>query len=397
MRANYKMLKIFDFFMKMAPPVSKGPSILFLLPPSSIRLEALSMFLNEESIPERFLFYGWDYFLKKGFSVAHNVFPPSNIVTSLGELYRRLVLCFGGCPGELKWVLPVLPSIYHSDAIVAFSERMVFPLLYLRSIGLLPRCPMVNITIGLPEKMDFIRNNTIKKCIVEEFGKLDAIITLSQIEAESLISDYQFSDNVVFIPAGVDTNYFYPLNVEESIDVLSIGADSNRDFSTLIEAARLLPQKSFLIVTSLQHAKNMREIPKNIRLLIDVPMTDIRAIIASSRIVALPVKDNSYSGGTTVMLQSMAMGKVVIANCIGANKKGYGFKHDNNCFFVEPADSTALIEAIENLLGDPSIRIRIGKAAQKHIEQFLTIEEFHRKLYQQVTMSFAKRKTMSEE
>lgn len=381
----------------MENPPNKDSRILFLLPPSSVRLEALTLFLQGQSIPERFLFYGWDYFLKKGFSVVHNVFPASQIVFALGEFYRRLIHRFGGCPGELKWILPVLPSLYYSDAIVVFSERMVFPLLYLRSIGLLPRRPMINITIGLPEKMEFFLSNSMKKRITKEFDKLDAIITLSQIEAESLISDYQFTGNVVFIPAGVDINYFYPLNAEESIDVLSIGADSNRDFSTLIDAAWQLPQKSFLIVTTSQHAKTMKEIPRNVRLLIDVPMKKIRAIIASSRIIALPVKDNSYSGGTTVMLQSMAMGKAVIANCIGANKKGYGFKHDDNCFFVEPAAPTALIGAIEILLGNISLRTKIGKAARKHTERFLTIEEFHRKLYQQVMMAFSKRrKAMNE-
>jgi len=36
----------------------------------------------------------------------------------------------------------------------------------------------------------------------------------------------------------------------------------------------------------------------------------VRSALAGARCVALPVRDNSYSGATTTLLQAMAMGKL---------------------------------------------------------------------------------------
>ena len=52
---------------------------------------------------------------------------------------------------------------------------------------------------------------------------------------------------VDFIPFGVDVDYFHPLinPVSDQYDVLSIGADVQRDYPLLLEYARRRPRESY--------------------------------------------------------------------------------------------------------------------------------------------------------
>ena len=364
--------------------------MLFLLPPAPSRLRSLEGVLLGNLHPERYLFYGIDFFVNKGLSVAHNVVTSSRMICMLGEFFRRFVVGCGAYAGDLEWILPVWNQLLHCDAIVVFSDRIIFPLIYLRMTRLLPRCPVVYITVGLPEKMDSFRSMGVKRRVLTEFDRLDRIVTLSVVEADCLVTRHGFGGNVNFVPAGVDVRYFRPMDTVPTVDVLSIGADPFRDFRVLFDAARLLSDKTFLVVTSRTHADIFGDIPTNVRVLIEVPMSEIKGLLTSCRVVALPVRENTYSGGTTVMLQAMAMGKTVVANRIGANVSGYGFEHGKNCIFVSPQDGQTLATTLADLLEDPARRDAIGHAARRHVERELTLDRFHGRLFDMVMEMNAK-------
>lgn len=365
------------------PFIHNFPSkrILFIFPPVAARLRALDSLLSGGNPPERYLYYGLDYFRRNGLSATHNVFHPTLFASRLDRIWHGLARLWNAYPGDLAWLIPVWRKFFCCNAMLVFSDRAVFPVIYLRLLRILPRCPVLYISVGLPEKLNAFGSARLKRIVVDEFTKLGRVVSLSKIESDCLASRHGFGDAAIFLPAGVDVHYFSPQLAEITIDVLSIGADPFRDFVTLFEAARLLPSLNFLIVTSKAHADTFQRVPANVSLKIDVPMAEMRGILGSCRIVALPVRDNTYSGGTTVMLQAMAMGKVVVANRIGANVSGYGFNHRSNCLFVSPGNGRELAYVLKNTLLDQDLLDTIGKAARHHVTSNLTLEQFHEKLF----------------
>lgn len=358
------------------------PRILFLFPPTQKRKDNLFALVQRHEFPERYLFYGMDYFIKKGLSVDSNLNSKFLFGHFIGKNFRRIIQHIGGYPGDIEWILPVFYKMMNNDIIVAFSDRIAFPIAYLRSFGILKRYPICCITVGLPEKLESFRNNRLKKKIVGEFNQYGKLISLSVKELQTLIEKHGIKRSVIdFVPAGVDIDYFRPYDTVIEYDVLSIGADPNRDFETLFKAANSLLNNKFLVVTTKAHANAFTNVPGNVEIMIDIPMSKIRELFAKCRIVAIPVRDNTYSGGTTVMLQAMSMEKAVIANKVGANINGYGFRHGDNCIFVEVGNPEALTSEIYKILTNPEKAQKIGYNARKHVEMNLNLEKFHSKLF----------------
>ncbi len=74
--------------------------------------------------------------------------------------------------------------------------------------------------------------------------------------------------------------------------------------------------------------------------------------MSRARVVALPVRDNSYSGATTVLLQAMAMAKPVVVSRTAAIADGYDLEDGVNCRLVEPgADGASSVRSLELRVG----------------------------------------------
>lgn len=359
--------------------------IVCLFPPSSTRLAAIDELLNEgKECPERYLFYGLDTFQKLGISVVHNIKKPSYkfFQRSIRYIHRAICGKLFIFYGEIEWVFPVWKDLYRRSLWFVFSERIMLAISYWQMACLLPRRPTIFIPMGLPEKLNVLRSERPLMCrlVVHFFKKIDYIICVSKLEEQILNNEYGIDGNTIFIPAGVDNQYFRPINLVEDVDVLSIGADRHRDFNLLFESARRLKYINFRIITTQRMAAGFENIPKNVEVYTDVSMREIRQHIARAGILALPVIPNSYSGATTVLLQAMAMGKAVIANKEGANTIGYPFYNNENVVFVPSQNLDELSIAIANLVEDVALRKRIGEMARKTVVKELDLLDFHIKL-----------------
>jgi len=195
---------------------------------------------------------------------------------------------------------------------------------------------------------------------------------------------------VQFIPFGVDTQYFQPQNTEEDNYLLSIGKDPNRDFDLLLNIARFIKEKILLITSKARKQeieKRWKVIPHNVSIVTDVPLSKIRASISHARLVILPVKENSYSGATTTLLQTMAMGKAVVVTKTGAIKKGYHLEHNKNCILVQPGNKKELLQAIRYLLKNVSSRKNLGDNARKTVQEYLSWENYVHNLFSVIRKS----------
>ena len=95
-----------------------------------------------------------------------------------------------------------------------------------------------------------------------------------------------------------------------------------------------------------------------------------------ARVVALPVRENSYSGATTVLLQAMALGKPVVVTRTKAIETGYGLVDGENCRLVAPGDDMGFERALTGVLRDEFHARALGTSARTTVERELTWDRY---------------------
>ena len=113
-------------------------------------------------------------------------------------------------------------------------------------------------------------------------------------------------------------------------------------------------------------------LPANVRLEVDVPLARVRECVLRARVVALPVRDSTYSGATTTLLQAMACGKPTVVTRTAAIAHGYHLDDGVNCRLVAPGDLGALEHAVVGVLDDRVLAAGLGLRARETVEQYLT-------------------------
>jgi glycosyltransferase involved in cell wall biosynthesis len=108
----------------------------------------------------------------------------------------------------------------------------------------------------------------------------------------------------------------------------------------------------------------------------DLPFDDMRRRLAEARLVALPVRENSYSGATTVLLQAMALEKPVVVTRTSAIETGYGLVDGENVRLVAPGDEAGFERALADVLRDDFHARALGVSARATVRRELGWERY---------------------
>ena len=196
------------------------------------------------------------------------------------------------------------------------------------------RPPFVYAAIGLPERLVQLRSQRMERLYARALGAAYTIVAYSEHEADVLgrwLRERGVDARVEFVPFGVDVAAFRPTGAPPDVDVISVGADPHRDFELLLTVARAMPETSFLAVTTADRARSLAGRSSNVAVEIDLPFDEMRRRLERARVVALPVRENSYSGATTVLLQAMALARPVVVTRTAAIAAGYGLEDGREC------------------------------------------------------------------
>ena len=101
-------------------------------------------------------------------------------------------------------------------------------------------------------------------------------------------------------------------------------------------------------------------------------MARVRECLLGARVVALPVRENTYSGATTTLLQAMACGKPVVVTRTAAIAHGYHLEDGMNCRLVAAGDLAGLETAVTGVLDDHGLAEGLGLRARETVERHLT-------------------------
>jgi glycosyltransferase involved in cell wall biosynthesis len=335
---------------------------------------------------DRYRLFGLDEVQARGAHVRHNLereqAPFWARVTS--RALNRVLRAVGGYGGDFASVLGSLRSANQADVVLATTDTVGIPLVLLKRAGLL-RSPLVYVAIGLPERLVQLRGSRVRRLYAGAFRRVATVVAYSQREAEWLRSWSRA--NVVFVPFGVDVASFSPQAAgPEQLDVVSVGADPHRDFGLLCAVAARNAELRFGIVAGTDLARALGTVPPNVALETDVPLERVRERLAEGRVVALPVRRNSYSGATTVLLQAMALGKPVVVSRTDAIADGYELEDGVNCRLVEPGDADAFERVLLDTLADSH---SLGVRARETVERHLTWERYTDALWEILSGAWA--------
>ncbi len=328
---------------------------------------------------ERYALFGLDEIAARGVPVRHNLERAGRRplwARAAAAALNRPLYAAGGYGGDFASVLASLRQINAADVVFSTVDTVGIPLVLLKRAGLVRR-PLVYVSIGLPERLVQLRGERMRNLYRNVLRKAAAVVAYSENEARWL-RDWLGTGGppVIFVPFGVDLGVFRPAEAEPDTDVLSVGVDPRRDFELLLAIAKRHPELSFRIVAGADRASSLGELPANVALETDIPVEQVRSRLAGARCVALPVRDNSYSGATTTLLQAMAMGKPVVVSRTAAIAEGYELEDGVNCRLVEPGDGQAFERALLETLTGADAAASLGIRARHTVERSFSWERF---------------------
>jgi len=327
---------------------------------------------------DHYLCYGLNKYQETGYIVAHNLETPqrsSRIVHFISFVMNRSLNLVGGIGGDFRSVIANRGKINNSDMVISTVDTLGLPLVLFKASRLI-HTPAAYISIGLPERLARLKNDRMRRWYRQMFSSIETVISYGHEEHRILkrwLNPDVCGQRVRFVPFGVDVDYFKPDREKtKKVDILSVGADAHRDFDMVVSAAIEMPEKTFEIITSAEHSQLLKEVPCNIRVVCDISIAKLRTHMASAKIVVLPIRENSYSGATTTLLQAMAMEKPVVVSRVGAIKYGYYLKDGYNCMFAEPGNKNEFVKKVTLLLNGKELQCTIAHNARKTVAQKLS-------------------------
>ncbi|MBE0582432.1 MAG: glycosyltransferase family 4 protein [Desulfofustis sp.] len=330
---------------------------------------------------ERGQLFGFADFLNEGIAVDCNLRLPrthSLRETLAGLRERRYVSRVGIGLGDVCSTRAHLWQMNRARVVVATTDNTGLPAARLKASGKL-RSTLVYISVGLPERLKAVEANNRARAgrYRKLLSSVDRFIAYGHAEAEWLRQWLGDDADVRFFPFGVDTERWVPQDVRSAgFDVLSIGADFMRDFDLLVEYANSRPEVSICVVTRRGCLTDHEILPENVQVKYDIETDELKKLISAAKVIALPVKENTYSGATTTLLQCMAMEKPVAVSRVGAIREGYGFSDGENLRWLTPGSLESMAEVLNELLANPSLCKKIGAEARRHVRENLNWDRF---------------------
>jgi glycosyltransferase involved in cell wall biosynthesis len=102
-----------------------------------------------------------------------------------------------------------------------------------------------------------------------------------------------------------------------------------------------------------------------------VPHEELQRLYARAAVVACPSRREGFG---VACLEAMAHGRPVVASAVGGLRDLV--VHEETGLLVPPRDPSALRAALERLLGDRELRLRLGTAGQERARTQFSWERF---------------------
>lgn len=273
--------------------------------------------------------------------------------------------------------------IADSDAVVAMFESQGNALALLRRLGArsLRRPRMAMVVCWLAGDLDGY--GRVRRAVVRAaYGSVDRVFYFSSNQRAIFERELGVPrDRLTFIPFGIDHYYFAPHTpaIDEGY-LLAVGRDRGRDWRTLFDAVR--GSSIRLKVACRMPDLDGLDIPDNVETLGVVPQSEYRRLLAGATAVAVITHERAYPTGQTVALEAMSMAKCCV---VTSTRPMEDYLQDGvNAVLVPEGDSLRLRETLLTVLGDESLRERLGAGGRRGVEEQFNAEHMWQQIGRQL-------------
>jgi len=197
--------------------------------------------------------------------------------------------------------------------------------------------------------------------------ELDKVVVVSEADAKALRSLVPTLQCAV-VPNGVDTDFFHPLEAEESETTLAF--TGKMDFRPNVDAVlwfirevlpqirREVPQASLKVVGRNPHAR-LQGLQRSSNIILTGIVDDVRPYIGEAAVYVVPLR---VGGGTRLkLLEAMSMAKAIVSTSLGC--EGIPVQPDRELVIAD--DPASFAQAVVRLIRDRERRSELGVSARE--------------------------------
>jgi hypothetical protein len=194
--------------------------------------------------------------------------------------------------------------------------------------------------------------------------RVDGVLALTPAQKAWADTAFPMKRPASMVGFAVDEGFFTPQDRARQDFILAVGDDFGRDYACLIAACEGI---STPLVLRTGNAPAIPDAMRDrVKVLGRMSYAALRDLYAAAGLVVLTLHDVVSPSGVTTLYEAMAMGCAVIASDVGSTR--HVVVDGQNGVLVPVGDNAALRSAMERLMGDATLRARLGAAARRTIE-----------------------------
>ncbi|HSI35391.1 MAG TPA: glycosyltransferase [Tepidisphaeraceae bacterium] len=252
------------------------------------------------------------------------------------------------------------------DFAIATHEAAALPVLLARRLGLFRR-PVVVLALSLlhPRECAGWRGWLWRRLL----PRADAVVAVTRAQIPWLAEEYGVDPRRIhFVPVGVDTAFFAEQGdgtaAAEPGTCLAAGTQSGRDLATLVRAAPAGCTVRLLVTPELAaQVSGLAPAGVRVEVLAPVPMVRLREHYRRAAVHVVPLVRTRYGSGHTVLVENMAMGKVVVVTDV-PTVRDY-VTEGETAILVPEGDVGRLRDVLARVLAEPGAFAHLGRAAAR--------------------------------
>jgi glycosyltransferase involved in cell wall biosynthesis len=171
---------------------------------------------------------------------------------------------------------------------------------------------------------------------------------------------------------GVDQEFYQPQpRPEGRPQILSVGADRDRDTATLLHAMEVVRTRRPDVRIVVQ-VPERQALPDGVERLPPMNHARLREVYAETSVLVLATRQNLHVSGVTAALEAMASGRPVVATATAGMTD---YVRPNEWGFLAPVrQGEQLAERALQLLDDPALACHMGERGRHEVETRLNTE-----------------------
>jgi len=234
--------------------------------------------------------------------------------------------------------------------------------------------------------IDFFKQYHLSRIIFKQVA--DYYITITRHMGRDLTELGITTNRILYLPNSIDVNFFKPKEEKEDNLLLYLGRIVPvKGLHVLLESLRYIKQSTRLVIVGpigdfkyyqdiLEHIERENKKGKHkITYLGIVPQAELMKIYQEASIFILP---SFWEAFPVVILEALSCETPVITTPVGGNPEV--IRNSENGILVPPNNPLKLAEAIQHLIDNKDIRIRMGKEGRKWVIKNFSLEVIAKRL-----------------